>query len=196
MPSRRLLLLSLLAWPLAAVAAAPPLPALRAGGLTLYFRHSLTVREGQPDNDLSSCANQRNLSEDGRTAARLVGAAIADLGIPIGQVLSSPYCRCLDTARLAFGRAEVAPWLLTNGRFAESGERSRLAELARQLQTPPAAPGNRVLVAHGFNLIGLHEVLGWEEVRLAEAECVVYRAPAPEILGRVPRDGWQALAGG
>ena len=52
MPTRRGLLLPLLAWPLAAGAVTGLLAALRAGGLTLYFRHSLTQRANQPDDDL------------------------------------------------------------------------------------------------------------------------------------------------
>jgi len=191
------LLLSILAWPVAAGAVTGLLQALRAGGMTLYFRHSLTQRAGQPDNDLSSCANQRNLSAEGRAVARDIGAAIAGLGIPVGEVLSSPYCRCIDTARLAFGRVVVAPWLLTTGNTANVEERSRVAELARRLQAGPASPDNRVLVAHGFNLRGLHTLFGWATAPIAEAECIVYRAaPVPEIVGRVEHTGWQNLTAG
>jgi hypothetical protein len=192
MLSRRLVL----AGPLLALVAAAPtlLAALRAGGLSLYFRHSLTLRANQPDDDLSTCVGQRNLTEEGREVARDIGTAIRELGIPIGEVLSSPYCRCVDTATLAFGRTAVVPWLESNGRFNTPAERARLAELARLLRMP-AIDGNRVVSAHGNNLYGLHEVHGWELLPIPEAECVVYRAAeTPEVLGRVAYDRWRALA--
>ena len=52
--------------------------------------------------DLRDCSTQRGLSEEGRAEARLIGKSFVRLGIPVGQVLSSPYCRCLETGRLAF----------------------------------------------------------------------------------------------
>jgi len=192
MLSRRLFV----AGPLLALVAAAPtlLPALRAGGLSLYFRHSLTLRANQPDDDLSTCVSQRNLTEEGRAVAQDIGAAIRELGIPIGEVWSSPYCRCVDTATLAFARATVVPWLESDGKFNTPAERARLAELARLLRTP-ASGGNRVVSAHGNNLYGLHEVYDWELLPIPEAECVVYRpAATPAVLGRVTHDRWRALA--
>jgi len=192
MLTRRLLF----AGPLLALAAAAPvlLPALRAGGLSLYFRHSLTLRANQPDDDLTTCVGQRNLTEEGRAAARDIGEAIRDLGIPIGEVLSSPYCRCVDTATLAFGRATVVPWLESDGKYNTPAERARLAELARVLRSP-AVGGNRVLSGHGNNLYGLHEVYDWELLPIPEAECVAYlAAETPAVLGRVAYDRWRSLA--
>ncbi len=70
------------------------------------FRHTATDW-GEDDEhpvDLSDCDTQRNLSATGRRQARAIGEAIERLDIPIGRVLSSPFCRAVDTARLAFGR--------------------------------------------------------------------------------------------
>src|SRR5207247_2594884 len=75
---------------------------------------------------LDECSTQRNLSEEGRAQARRVGAAFAARGIPIGRVLSSQWCRCLETARLAFGGA--APWPALNSFFrdrTQEAERTR-----------------------------------------------------------------------
>jgi hypothetical protein len=194
MPVRRRVLLAGLLLPFVAAASPTPLAQLRAGGLTLYIRHSLTERLNQPDNDLSTCDGQRNLTEAGRAAAREIGAAITELGVPVGEVLSSPFSRCRDTATLAFGRATVVSWLVTNAQFETGAERGRIAQLWRTLQTPPAE-GNRVLAAHGFNLEGLHRIHGWAPQRIAEAECVIYRpAEMPEVLARVTHDRWRALA--
>jgi broad specificity phosphatase PhoE len=58
-----------------------------------------------------ACATQRNLSERGRREAWALGTALQAGGVAIGPVWSSRWCRCLDTARLAFGHAEPAPML-------------------------------------------------------------------------------------
>jgi hypothetical protein len=194
MPSRRQLLAAGLLLPFAAAAAPALLAALRAGGRNLYFRHSLTQRLNQPDNDFTNCATQRNLTEEGRRVAQDIGAAIRELGIPVGEVLSSPYCRCVDTAALAFGQVSVVPWLETNGKYNTPPERARLAELARVLRAPLSG-GNRVLSAHGNNLYGMHEVYDWDLLPIQEGECVVYSpAETPEVLGRVVHNGWRMLA--
>ena len=80
----------------------PLLGALRAGGYTLYFRHTSTVFSRLDGNmiDHRDCARQRMLSDKGRDEARSIGKAIATLHIPIGEVLSSPYCRTTETATL------------------------------------------------------------------------------------------------
>lgn len=171
------------------------LAALRAGGLIVYFRHSLTIRAGQPDDDLSSCTNQRNLTEAGRELSRRIGAAFQTLRIPVGPVLASPYCRCVDTAALAFGRVEVAAYLETNGDADDAGERQRLARLAAVLAEPQPAGRNLILVAHGNNLQGLNMLHGYDLPGVAEAEAVVLR-PRPgaraELLAAIKGEDWRA----
>lgn len=54
------------------------------------------------------CSTQRNLSEEGRRHARRIGEEFRKRQIPVGRVLSSPWCRCQETARLAFGTAEIS----------------------------------------------------------------------------------------
>jgi hypothetical protein len=192
MLARRRLLAAGLLLPFAATATPALLAALRTGGFNLFFRHSLTQRASQADSP-TSCPTQRNLSEAGRKAALDIGAAIRELGIPIGEVLSSPYCRCIDTATLAFGRAAVVAWLESDGVINSPQERVRLAALAYMLRTPPRT-GNRVLSADDNNLYGLHEVYDWVQMPVAEGECVVFRpAEIPEVMGRVAHDGWRAL---
>src|SRR6478736_2729385 len=87
------------------------LSALRAGGFILYFRHTSTDF-GQNDERMTGyedCATQRNLTDAGRAEARAIGDEIRALGIPIGEVLASPFCRTMETARLVFGRATATP---------------------------------------------------------------------------------------
>ena len=88
--------------------------ALKGGGYVLCFRHAATdlfMTDGDLT-DLSDCAQQRNLSEQGRAQARGIAVTWQQMAIPVGLVLSSPYCRTLETALLAFGRAEPSRALL------------------------------------------------------------------------------------
>ena len=121
--------------------------ALRAGGMTLYFRHGATVNSevDREPADLARCETQRNLSEAGRATARAIGARIAKLGIPVGEVLASPYCRTMETARLIAGRATASRAAL--GGMTEHGKPD-YSELDRILATSPAAGSVRVVVSH------------------------------------------------
>lgn len=67
----------------------------------VLMRHAIAPGTGDPSNfQLADCSTQRNLSEEGRTQARRTGEAFRDKQIPVRQVLSSEWCRCLETAEL------------------------------------------------------------------------------------------------
>ena len=77
---------------------------LRDGGHVVLLRHANAPGTGDPSNfDIGNCATQRNLSDRGRQQARRIGALFAARAAPVEQVLTSNYCRCAETARLAFG---------------------------------------------------------------------------------------------
>ena len=38
----------------------------------------------------------------------MIGSEFKALNIPVGNVIASPFCRCMDTARIAFGRVTAA----------------------------------------------------------------------------------------
>src|SRR5947207_2532890 len=65
---------------------------LRAGGFVLYVRHAATdfSKNDAAMTSYEDCASQRNLTEEGRAAARRVGEAIKELGIPVARVYASP----------------------------------------------------------------------------------------------------------
>jgi phosphohistidine phosphatase SixA len=131
--------------------------ALRQGGYNIYFRHAATdwSRHDQVETagDWKSCdpARMRQLSAEGREVARRIGVAIRRLKIPIGQVLSSEYCRARETAQ----HMELGPVTATreimNTRAAEfvGGLDAVTERVRRALATPPKAGTNTVLVAHG-----------------------------------------------
>jgi phosphohistidine phosphatase SixA len=61
---------------------------------------------------MDDCATQRNLDEVGREQAQALGRAFRKHGVRVGRILSSPVCRCLETARLmAVGPVETS-WAL------------------------------------------------------------------------------------
>jgi phosphohistidine phosphatase SixA len=185
-------------WPWAASAnQASLVEMLRAGGLNIFFRHSLTMRQGQPDDDLTSCERQRNLTEAGRQLANRIGAAFRALALPVGAVRASPYCRCVDTARLAFGRVEMAPWLETDGDDSGAPERARLVRLRDALAQSPARGVNDVFVAHGNNLAGLAKLHGYPALAIEEAEAVIFRPGTSPALVLARRTGaqWLELGG-
>lgn len=165
--------------------------ALRAGGFILYFRHASTDF-GQSDESMTSfedCEKQRNLTDKGRNEARAVGAAIRELKIPIGRVLASPFCRTVETATLAFGKAEKSMEL--RGGPASGVDTSRYSGLRRQLSTAPTAGTNTVLVGHGNPF---RAAAG--PPHLMEGEAAVIRPLGDdrfEIVARIRVDGWADL---
>jgi phosphohistidine phosphatase SixA len=132
---------------------------LRNGGQVILMRHATTTPgTGDPANfKLGDCSTQRNLSDAGRAEARRTGQEFNRRGIPVGRVLSSQWCRCLDTARLAFGKAEEEPAF--NSAFADDRERAKQMDAARKLvATDPHGP-NLVLVTHQTNVTALTGVI-------------------------------------
>ena len=150
-----------------ALAQTDPWPALRQGGLLLFMRHANAPGIGDPANfAVDDCATQRNLSDRGREQAQAVGARLRSNGVQWRSVQSSRWCRCLDTARLAFGTVE--PFELLDSSFAGRADRS--SELRRHLLSLPRDGANRVYVTQMVNIARL---LG---VNTADAEMVVVRS--------------------
>jgi broad specificity phosphatase PhoE len=136
--------------------------ALRTPGAVVILRHSYAPGGfDPPDARLDDCSTQRNLDEAGRAQARRVGEAFRQHAIAVGAALSSPRCRCLDTARLAFGRAEAWAPLLGALNDVEL-RRRRAAEIQSRIDAHrEGAPV--VLVTHGSvvtDLTGLNIQMG------------------------------------
>ena len=136
--------------------------ALHAPGSVVVLRHSYAPGSfDPPDARLDDCSTQRNLDERGRAQARRVGEAFRAHGIIVGRVLSSPRCRCVDTARLAFGRAE--PWDVLQGALRDSELRRRLLVPVRDTIAAHLDGLPLVLVTHGSvlsDLTGLDVEMG------------------------------------
>ena len=165
--------------------------ALRRGGYVIYFRHTSTDFS-QNDSAMTSfedCARQRNLTEGGRTEARAIGVAIKRAAIPVGEVLASPYCRTMETARLIFGRATAAT-SVRGGPAAADGD--RYLDLKTLFARSVPAGTNLAIASHGNPF---HAVAG--PPYLAEGEAAIVSpggANGFTIIARVRKTDWDALA--
>ncbi len=184
-----------LALPTASAAADMPLEdliaALQEGGHVIYLRHAQTERDyaDQVEAVLGDCGTQRVLSAAGWAQAKSIGDAITALEIPVGDVISSEYCRAWQTADLAFGRFEMTDKL--NFAPAEDYTDADIAMMRDRVtplisQVPEA--GNLVIVGHDDPF---------------EATTGIYPEPqgvayviAPdgdgefEVMGRIGPDDW------
>jgi broad specificity phosphatase PhoE len=191
-PGRAALLASLLFAALT-LAAARPAGAddalwilLKGGRQVVLVRHGVTTAGvGDPPGfKLNDCATQRNLTEAGRAGARRLGDAFRGHGVPVGRVLSSPWCRCLETARLAFGGdAEISkPLSNLYGRSEASARQVREMETLISTWRPEGEGGNLVMVSHGSTILAL------TGISVEPAEMVVLTPRAGErfkIAGRL-----------
>ena len=172
---------------------------LQRGGYNLYIRHGAT-NWSQSDKitkhgDWTSCnpAKVRQLSEKGRKASAKIGKAIKSLGIKIGAIYSSPYCRTVQTAELMeLGVKVQVTYDLMNMRTANYvGGQAHVIKMARnRLSSSPEAGRNNLYSAHG-NLAqaATHH---YPE----EGEILVFK-PAPSrgflLVGRIPVAKWSTL---
>lgn len=109
--------------------------ALRTGGVVLAARHALAPGNFDPPGfKIGDCSTQRNLSDEGRAQARRLGAWLTQRGLKPAQVRSSPWCRCDETARLAFGRTQAWMALGSPRGFSEEQNRSHQRELRQALR--------------------------------------------------------------
>lgn len=121
---------------------------LKSGGRVVLMRHTITtIGLGDPPGvRIGDCATQRNLTEEGRLHAKAIGEALRVKNIAMDKVLSSPMCRCLDTARLVFGRVDAEP--PEASAYARGDEKARQVREMRALASETRRRGNVVLVSH------------------------------------------------
>jgi broad specificity phosphatase PhoE len=168
--------------------------ALRQGGYVIYFRHAASDQTAS-DRDranLDQCEMQRNLTDEGRRQAREIGNAFRTLGIPVGTVLASPFCRCRDTANLAFGQSERSDTLYYSIGVDPAQRARRNADLRSLLGTAPAPGTNTILVSHHANL---KEATGAWPKQEGMAE-IFRRSPGLELehIAEVPVEAWSQWA--
>jgi phosphohistidine phosphatase SixA len=158
--------------------------ALRQGGHVALMRHAEAPGgAGDPPGfRLDDCSTQRNLSDKGRGEARRVGLKLKAEGVAVAKLLSSPWCRCVDTARLMdLGAVEIEPTL--SNAFVLSDQRRTLTEGARAVVNAWKGPETLLAVTHGANIQAL------TGINPASGEIVVVGPVsdgAPREIGRIP----------
>lgn len=129
--------------------------ALQQGGKVILIRHMATEKRSDETTKfvLEDCATQRNLSEEGKKQAQAIGEQFTRLGIRVDEVLTSPYCRTVDTGKLAFGKATPTDALSVGDALTMEGKLDRAGEIRKLLDTSPPPGTNVVLVTHTGNLL-------------------------------------------
>lgn len=177
------------------IATRDTLQQLRGGGYVLYLRHGYTDNtrpDRMPEVDLNDCSTQRPLSAEGKKLSEGIGDAMRKARIPIGEMHISPLCRVRDTVSAAFPRfpAQVDLQLMYTANLTTEQKAPIIANTRRLLSTPVAGGSNRMLVAHGPNLMDL---IGYFP---KEGTLVVFRPGGEgsfEYIASVPPGLWPDL---
>ena len=122
---------------------------LNKGGNLIFIRHAYAPGGGDPDNFIiSNCSTQRNLNEDGKKQSTKIGQFFIKNNILIDKVLSSEWCRCKDTAKIAFDRFETKNFLNSffSSKFA-SNKNQQIRDLKEYIKNWESDK-NLVLVTH------------------------------------------------
>jgi len=124
--------------------------ALKKGGLVVLMRHA-SVDNGNPLVRDPSCLKENNLSDQGKREAAMIGVMFADMGVPITNVLTSPYCRTIDTARIAFGGSQSAEFLSLPEVLPQAQAEANSEKLLKRIGSY-FGRGNLILVTHAPNI--------------------------------------------
>ncbi|MDZ8051878.1 MAG: histidine phosphatase family protein [Aulosira sp. ZfuVER01] len=158
---------------------------LRQGrGYVVIMRHALAPGIGDPpDFKLNDCSTQRNLSDEGRKQAIRIGKAFKTQKIPVSRVLSSQWCRCLETAKLLnLGKVESFPTI--NSFFSNYKTQSQqTAKLRQFILNNRNTPGVIVMITHEINITTLTS-----DIYPKSGDSVVLRANEQnkiEVVGQI-----------
>ena len=129
-------------------------------GLVVAMRHAIAPGTGDPANfKLGDCSTQRNLSAQGRTQAQQIGAEFRNRNIKIARVLSSQWCRCLETAKL-INLGKVEPFPALNSFFSDSSQEARQTATIRKLIVDNRNTKSAVImVTHQVNITAITNIV-------------------------------------
>jgi broad specificity phosphatase PhoE len=170
--------------------------ALRGGGHVIFIRHGQTEKDyaDQIDAVMGDCSTQRTLSEAGWQESRDIGAAFERLAIPVGEVVSSEYCRAWQTASLAFGNYKKTADLNFEPaeEYTEEQVQAMRERMTPHLSKAPSQGENTVLVGHDDPFeaaTGIYpEPMGVTYVMKPQGNGEF------EILGHIPPDAWSDIS--
>jgi len=129
--------------------------ALRQGSKVVLLRHThVEMREGIGHLAPGNCAEEVNLSPSGIEQAKRIGKTFRAHSVAVGQVLTSPYCRCIDTGTLAFGRATPVQYLRPPGTVSEDRAKLNRERVVQEILKHRDA-SNLIMITHDLNIADL-----------------------------------------
>ena len=159
--------------------------ALKEGGKVILLRHThVDIREGVGHLAPGNCEEEVNLSSRGVEQAKHIGDAFRAHGIAVGEVLTSPYCRCIDTGELAFGRATPVQYLRPPGTVSEDQARLNQERVVQEIMKH-RDPSNLVMITHDLNI---SDVVLEDTVPMGEFFVVQPKRSDFNILGKIQLD--------
>lgn len=173
------------------------LKALRAGGHAIVMRHAAADPDKADTNptNFKNVRTQQPLTEQGRAAAKAFGEFLRASGIPIGELLTSRFNRCVQTAILAgYKQAKPVTELTEGSLVASPNEQRRRASALKQLLAAPINDAtNRLLVTHRANIM---QAFGKEWFEVKEGEAAVFKVAngSYSLVARLQMDEWARIA--
>src|SRR5262245_31163947 len=143
------------------------------------------IREGIGHLAPGNCAEEVNLSSRGIEQAKRIGEAFRAHSIAVGEVLSSPYCRCIDTGKLAFGRATPVQYLRPPGTVSEDQAKLNQKRVVQEI-LKHRDPSNLVMITHDLNIA---DVVLEDTVPMGEIFVVQPKGTDFDVLGKIQLDG-------
>ena len=133
----------------------------------IFLRHALAPGVGDPRAFIKEdCSTQRNLNNEGRLQARLIGDFLRQSNIRFSEILTSEWCRCIDTVKeLDLGKWETFSGL--NSFFQGHEKKHHVIEKLRK-KLESLNPSDLILL-------------------------VTHQVVITEITGEVPRSGEMVL---
>src|ERR1019366_4459392 len=169
--------------------------ALQKGGYILVMRHASPPRE-VPDKQTANPDNvkpERQLDAEGRASATAMGNALRELKIPIGDVLSSPTYRALETVRYAkLGTPQPYVELGDNGQSMQGGTAAQAAWLQKKVTQFPTGT-NTIIITHFPNIT---EAFPGMASGLADGEALIFGSDGAgrmKLVARVKIEEWPRL---
>lgn len=170
---------------------------LQKGGLNIFIRHAITpgkdpFKVNPPSERPYDCSpDSRQLSDEGREQSKRIARRIKELNIPIGEVYASSFCRCEETAKLAFDKYTISNWLVVRpGVFNPELDKALRSIPTKGFFSKASSGKNNVYVGHGVTLTQgvLSSDFGLSELRifLEEGEALVFEpGDRPKVLGKI-----------
>ena len=133
---------------------------LKVGNKLIFIRHAYAPGAGDPENfDIIDCATQRNLDTSGKKQAEKIGDLFIKNKIPYGKVYSSEWCRCRDTATIAFKEFETKIFLNSFFMLKFSKKKNKQIKDLKEFVKNSQNSKNIIFVTH---YVVISEVLGYE----------------------------------